>query len=66
LILGGEEVVEGFPTARSAGNYPSTYVTQDNNAVYGKGVGNVQGQLYSDSGSASRFFFNFSEQEADE
>lgn len=54
---GSEEVVGLFPQSRSAGNYPTTFITQDNNQVYGKGVGNTQGQLYADSGSAARFFY---------
>lgn len=54
---GSEEVVGMFPQGRSAGNHPTTFITQDNNQVYSKGVGNTQGQLYADSGSAARFFY---------
>lgn len=43
---------------RSAGLYPTTYIKQDNNNIYQKGVGNTQGKLYEDTGGASRFFFN--------
>lgn len=60
LIWDGSDAIKAeFDKAgerRSAGNYPTTYVTKDNNKIYGKGVGNTQGELYSDSGSAARFF----------
>jgi len=39
---------------RSAGNYPTTY---SNSSGYSGGIGKVQGPLYSDSGGASRFFY---------
>jgi len=39
---------------RSAGNYPTTY---SNSSGYGGSVGKVQGVLYSDAGTASRFFY---------
>lgn len=39
---------------RSAGLYPTTY---SNSEGYGGGIGKVQGQLYADSGGASRFLY---------
>jgi hypothetical protein len=54
---GREEVLALFPSARSAGNYPSD--------SWGTGEGTTyaskkpQGQLYADSGSAARFFAEF-------
>lgn len=61
LIHSGDaEVMEVFDRAgvrRSAGDYPTTYVTKNNNNVYGNGVGNTQGKLYDDTGSAARFFY---------
>jgi site-specific DNA-methyltransferase (adenine-specific) len=52
---GSEEVLDGFPAARSAGNYPSSSIGT------GKGTTYLplkpQGKLYSDSGSAARFFY---------
>jgi DNA methylase len=51
---GSQMVLDLFPSARSAGNYPSDSTV--GNSVYGKRNGQ-QGQLYSDSGSAARFFY---------
>ena len=51
---GSAEVVAGFPVARSAGNYPSK-------AIGSRGVvafGDRQGDLYTDTGSAARFFYS--------
>jgi len=57
------QCVEGCPVRvldeqsgerRSAGNYPTTY---SNSSGYGGSVGKVQGVLYSDAGTASRFFY---------
>jgi site-specific DNA-methyltransferase (adenine-specific) len=65
LILGGKEVVGLFPESKSGGvthqpkrsGYSGFRTGRDNGThVYRE----------SDSGSASRFFFNFSEQESDE
>ena len=65
LILGGEEVVGLFPESKSGGvthqpkrsGYSGFRTGRDNGThVYRE----------SDSGSASRFFFNFAEQESDE
>ena len=70
LILGGEEVMEGFPSPHSAG-----YATDGEHcAGTREGERNTPGGFqyggnanrFGDSGSASRFFFNFSEQESDE
>jgi len=68
LILGGEEVVAGFPSPHGAG---AARENQPGGTFTGKpGWGNIgigqKGFRIGDSGSASRFFFNFSEQEADE
>lgn len=57
------QCVEGCPVKvldeqsgerRSAGNYPTTY---SKSSGYGGSVGKVQGALYSDAGTASRFFY---------
>jgi len=50
---GSEEVLAGFPAARSAGNYPSDSAARDGITTFG----GKQGQLYADSGSAARFFY---------
>ncbi len=52
---GSDEVVGLFPVARSAGNYPSESQGSGNGVAYaGK---RPQGPLYSDAGSAARFFY---------
>jgi len=61
LILGGEEVVERFPVTNGAhgghGNFKQhAWMLNDTPQSIEK----------SDTGSASRFFYNFSEQESDE
>jgi len=63
LIIGGEEVLVGFPQARSSGDLRSP--TQHAGGCFGGGLTGLSNN-YADSGSASRFFFNFSEQESDE
>jgi site-specific DNA-methyltransferase (adenine-specific) len=62
LILGGEEVVEGFPQLGvSRGG------SRGDSRSLNFGMGRVdEPQGFGDSGSAARFFFNFSEQESDE
>jgi len=71
LILGGEEVVEGFPqtTTNSIGTALCKGYTEKKNKQ-GNAYGEFQQRIYKsdyfDSGSASRFFFNYSEQESDE
>lgn len=52
---GSEEVLAGFPEGRSAGNYPSESVGTGKGTTYLPTK--PQGQLYSDSGSAARFFY---------
>jgi len=68
LILGGEEVVEGFPSPHGAGNKRKTPCTISKEQVFSGGwkTQTKNPDYYADSGSASRFFFNFSEQESDE
>ena len=62
LILGGEETVREFPETK-----PSV-----ESSNHGKSRSSFlanqwkRGASHTDSGSASRFFFNFSEQESDE
>ena len=63
LILGGEEVVSGFPQCDGA---VSNGRKGARGACYGEYGSLPQVVGRGDSGSASRFFFNFSEQEADE
>ena len=62
LILGGEEVVELFPETKS--NDPGT--THVMAIGWGHCAERKNTGYKGDSGSASRFFFNFSEQESDE
>ena len=65
LILGGEEVVGLFPQTTSGFLNQSSVKAE--NRIYGKHTGYANPITYApDSGSAARFFFNFSEQEADE
>jgi hypothetical protein len=68
LILGGEEVVGLFPSPHGAGNKHETPCTISKEQVFSGGwKTQIKNQdYYADSGSASRFFFNFSEQESDE
>jgi hypothetical protein len=70
LILGGEEVVEGFPSPHGAGSVTDGKHCAGKREGYRKDVGAFQyggaAPRFGDSGSASRFFFNFSEQESDE
>jgi site-specific DNA-methyltransferase (adenine-specific) len=66
LIVGGEEVAEGFPA-----NAPSGGITHQPRRTGYSGFSNTRDngthvQREADSGSASRFFFNFAEQESDE
>jgi len=67
LILGGEEVVEGFPETHGAGNTRPSGITAGN-SIFGIGSNGMRNpKIPGDcGGSASRFFFNFSEQESDE
>jgi site-specific DNA-methyltransferase (adenine-specific) len=62
LILGGEEVIKKFPMTTSGkpcGNrHIAGFATATEHGTELTGFG--------DSGSASRFFFNFTEQESDE
>jgi len=67
LIVSGEEVMGLFPeTGCSARPHSVGNVYTENRTVYGRSDPRVHYSLHSDSGSASRFFFNFSEQESDE
>jgi site-specific DNA-methyltransferase (adenine-specific) len=52
---GSDEVMAAFPEGRSAGNYPSESVGTGKGTTYLPTK--PQGQLYSDSGSAARFFY---------
>jgi hypothetical protein len=63
LILGGEEVVEWFPVTKNGGRNENK--NPQVQGVMGWSTGNAT-NFAGDSGSASRFFFNFLEQEADE
>jgi site-specific DNA-methyltransferase (adenine-specific) len=63
LILGGEEVVELFPQAHSSGGGGNR---KNGEGIFGMGADGGRSEQYYDSGSASRFFFNFTEQESDE
>jgi hypothetical protein len=65
LILGGEEVVEGFPISEVSGAAKSHKALQRKGGMWGK-MKHIDNFAPSDSGSASRFFFNFAEQESDE
>jgi hypothetical protein len=56
-------VTMGFPRARSSGDLRSP--TQHSGGCFGGGLTGLSNN-YADSGSASRFFFNFAEQESDE
>jgi len=62
LILGGEEVIGLFPETKS--NDPGT--THVMAIGWGHCAERRNTGYKGDSGSASRFFFNFSEQESDE
>jgi len=68
LILGGEEVTMGFPlTGLSTGGKTGAVGSggRYNGGWNGTNPG-ISAGGFGDSGSASRFFFNFSEQESDE
>ena len=65
LILGGEEVVEGFPISEVSGAAKSHKALQRKGGMWGK-MEHIDNFAPSDSGSAARFFFNFAEQESDE
>jgi site-specific DNA-methyltransferase (adenine-specific) len=68
LILGGEEVTMGFPlTGLSTGGKTGAVGSggRYNGGWNGTNPG-ISAGGFGDSGTASRFFFNFSEQEADE
>lgn len=52
---GSDEVLAGFPSARSAGDYPSDSVGTGNGVTYLPTK--PQGSLYADEGSAARFFY---------
>jgi site-specific DNA-methyltransferase (adenine-specific) len=65
LILGGEEVVGLFPETTSVKGKPRKAAIKNQTRLKNSKNTFVSCE-YSDSGSASRFFFNFSEQEADE
>jgi hypothetical protein len=70
LILGGEEVVNGFPNVGKSGVHgkgQGGFNSNGSHSCYGKGSEDFDASGgYLDSGSAGRFFFNFSEQESDE
>jgi site-specific DNA-methyltransferase (adenine-specific) len=68
LVLGGEEVVELFPMTQPAGNTRATDGITAGNSIFGIGSNGMRNpKIPGDcGGSASRFFFNFSEQESDE
>jgi DNA modification methylase len=59
IHVGSEEVVGAFPDARSAGDYPSDSLTREGVTSFG----GKQGALYSDSGSAARFFYQVKQDE---
>jgi site-specific DNA-methyltransferase (adenine-specific) len=65
LILGGEEVAEGFPMTISIKGKPRKAVIKNQTRLNNSKNVFVNCE-YSDSGSAARFFFNFGEQESDE
>jgi len=65
LILGGEEVVVGFPMTMSIKGKPRKAVIKNQTRLNNSKNVFVNCE-YGDSGSASRFFFNFTEQESDE
>jgi len=68
LILGGEEVTMGFPlTGLSTGGKTGAVGSggRYNGGWNGTNPG-ISAGGFGDSGSASRFFFNFAEQESDE
>jgi hypothetical protein len=66
LIVGGEEVVEGFPEVHGAGVARKKDVLSEYDASSYHASKVRQMNRFGDSGSASRFFFNFLEQESDE
>jgi hypothetical protein len=68
LILGGEEVASGFPDSKGQqGDVRGTEQSRTGaKGIYGLFNGMAINPKRGDSGSASRFFFNFSEQESDE
>jgi len=64
LIVGGEEVVGLFPqTTSGSGDKGNKTIGAQG---YGSNASTFSHRYESDSGSASRFFFNFAEQESDE
>jgi len=68
LILNGEEVASGFPDSKGQqGDVRGTEQSRTGSkGIYGLFNGMAINPKRGDSGSASRFFFNFSEQESDE
>jgi len=68
LILGGEEVARGFPETRSGKPSGVRHGTRNRFRMVEMQNSPIDFLLtgYGDSGSASRFFFNFTEQESDE
>ena len=65
LILGGEEVVTRFPMTTSVkGKSRKAVIKNQTRLNNSKNV--FVNCEYNDTGSASRFFFNFDEQESDE
>jgi site-specific DNA-methyltransferase (adenine-specific) len=68
LVLGGEEVASGFPDSK--GQQGDVRGTEQSRAgskgIYGIFNGVAISTKRGDSGSASRFFLNFAEQESDE
>jgi len=65
LVVGGEEVVGLFPETMSIKGKPRKAVIKNQTRLKNSKNTFVSCE-YDDSGSASRFFFNFSEQESDE
>jgi site-specific DNA-methyltransferase (adenine-specific) len=63
LILGGEEVAREFPVTRNGGQNVTSIKGR---GMFMNGSANGTSNYSGDSGSASRFFYNFSEQESDE
>jgi len=66
LIVGGEEVVGLFPQSNSSSTKRNRMPKMNREQWRMGGLQYNDTTEYGDSGSASRFFFNFSEQESDE
>jgi site-specific DNA-methyltransferase (adenine-specific) len=64
ILQNNEEIIRGFPMTTSGGGNKNTS-NRNNGITIGNGLGKGNGLgVGGDSGSASRFFFNYSEQES--